>query len=75
MTLQCSGRGTCKHWDIQNVNNELAFCDCDRVRQLSRSTTDASLACSCMSMNVIAPHATTRNATHMICASDRSGRI
>mmetsp|Transcript_11190 Transcript_11190/g.20372 ORF Transcript_11190/g.20372 Transcript_11190/m.20372 type:complete len:492 (-) Transcript_11190:3-1478(-) len=30
MTLQCSGRGTCKNWDIQNVNNQLAFCDCDR---------------------------------------------
>mmetsp|Transcript_21 Transcript_21/g.24 ORF Transcript_21/g.24 Transcript_21/m.24 type:complete len:503 (-) Transcript_21:111-1619(-) len=30
LTLQCSGRGTCKKWDLANVNNPLAFCECDR---------------------------------------------
>lgn len=29
-TLQCSGRGVCKPWDANNLNNPLAFCECDR---------------------------------------------
>jgi hypothetical protein len=29
-TLQCSGRGVCKLWDAQNLENKLAFCECDR---------------------------------------------
>jgi len=29
-TLQCSGRGVCKAWDPDNLNNPVAFCECDR---------------------------------------------
>mmetsp|Transcript_57712 Transcript_57712/g.91740 ORF Transcript_57712/g.91740 Transcript_57712/m.91740 type:complete len:535 (-) Transcript_57712:115-1719(-) len=29
-TLQCSGRGVCKLWDPNNLDNKLAFCECDR---------------------------------------------
>lgn len=29
-TLQCSGRGICKPWDDNNLNNPVMFCDCDR---------------------------------------------
>merc|ERR1719183_3355235 len=29
-TLQCSGRGVCKAWDADNLNNQLSFCECDR---------------------------------------------
>jgi len=29
-TLQCSGRGVCKAWDAENLNNQLTFCECDR---------------------------------------------
>jgi len=29
-TLQCSGRGVCKPWDADNLNNPVMFCDCDR---------------------------------------------
>jgi len=29
-TLQCSGRGTCKMWAPQKLDNTLSFCECDR---------------------------------------------
>lgn len=29
-TLQCSGRGVCKLWDPDNIQNTLSFCECDR---------------------------------------------
>jgi len=29
-TLQCSGHGTCKMWQPHNIENTLAFCECDR---------------------------------------------
>jgi len=29
-TLQCSGRGVCKLWDTNNMDNTLSFCECDR---------------------------------------------
>jgi len=29
-TLQCSGRGVCKLWDPKNIDNQLAFCECDK---------------------------------------------
>jgi len=29
-TLQCSGRGVCKSWDMQQLSNTQAFCTCDR---------------------------------------------
>mmetsp|Transcript_26204 Transcript_26204/g.57635 ORF Transcript_26204/g.57635 Transcript_26204/m.57635 type:complete len:526 (-) Transcript_26204:307-1884(-) len=29
-TLQCSGRGYCKAWDLDSASSKLAFCACDR---------------------------------------------
>lgn len=29
-TLQCSGRGICKAWDVDNLANPISFCECDR---------------------------------------------
>jgi hypothetical protein len=29
-TLQCSGRGVCRPWFKDNLNNPIMFCDCDR---------------------------------------------
>lgn len=29
-TLQCSGRGVCKAWDPNDLNNKVSFCECDR---------------------------------------------
>jgi len=29
-TLQCSGRGVCKIWDVDNLQNPTAFCECER---------------------------------------------
>jgi len=29
-SLQCSGRGVCKMWNAATLNNDLAFCECDR---------------------------------------------
>jgi len=28
-TLQCNGRGVCRMWDPSNLNNDMAFCECD----------------------------------------------
>lgn len=29
--LQCSGRGVCKRWDQNDLDNPLMFCECDRA--------------------------------------------
>lgn len=29
-SLQCSGRGVCTRWDIDDLSNDIAFCVCDR---------------------------------------------